>query len=697
MTMASPRVYVYDNSIQRVTVAGNYNAVRFYKSATIVFKQNTFTEFVTESPAFYIDASENALSGVSQIYFQNNIFSYLNSTVTDNFGWGKISGSAVQIAFTSNTFQNLGFNQSTQYTSYYETASLISSEPSSSNNLPCIILLDTATVTFTGDSFSSLTFPLFIYQSGGQAIFNEVTFSGNKQGFALLVSVQSGTTTISDSTFTDNECQLTNCTGGLIYASSVTMLSILSSTFTNNKADYSPIMDVNSSTLFINASTFSNNKALAQSVFSTKLAVMTISYSTFSNNVASSGSGAISADIPSSLFFTSCTFSGNQATLGTNLLSVTKAQSTATLTSCTFTESVATAAQYSFLTVFDSPVQITSCTFTNGQASVSAISSDSNRYFLNITSSTFQGCIYESSTSSAVYSKSPMTITSCTFKGNKGNIASDIYSEGEALYIISSTFTGVLSGASVYITSSTLEISDSTFDGTTSGSASDQHGVICALCESATITNSNFKNLYSPGVGYGAVSISYSSSYYSSNVVVKITGSTFDSNWALNGSAIYLHANSNSYIKAALSGNTIQNNYADFSGGGIYWDCPNTNCDLTISSTTMTNNSARYEGGAITFTKAAFTDNGITYSDNSAPYGPDKACYPIKLKIIEDPSKSIYSAAYSSSRRRLYEATQGSVNVSNLVSGESGEDALPPIVIGLYDEFDQQVHSDNTR
>jgi predicted outer membrane repeat protein len=61
-------------------------------------------------------------------------------------------------------------------------------------------------------------------------------------------------------------------------------------------------------------------------------------------------------------------------------------------------------------------------------------------------------------------------------------------------------------------------------------------------------------------------------------------------------------------------------------------------CNTTISNTIFENNNAGVKGGAISynFKPPLFTNE--SFINNTAPYGNDKASYPIMLRILKNPN-----------------------------------------------------------
>jgi len=125
-----------------------------------------------------------------------------------------------------------------------------------------------------------------------------------------------------------------------------------------------------------------------------------------------------------------------------------------------------------------------------------------------------------------------------------------------------------------------------------------------------------------------------------SSTVLLLEDSTFMNNGGTNliqGGGLYMI---NSDI--SISNSSFKNNIAQ-SGAALYFSCSSISlCSLNLNTTHFELNNAIEKGGAIyyDFLKPVF-GSGITYSNNTAQYGPDIASYAVKITLSNDISPNI--------------------------------------------------------
>ena len=117
-----------------------------------------------------------------------------------------------------------------------------------------------------------------------------------------------------------------------------------------------------------------------------------------------------------------------------------------------------------------------------------------------------------------------------------------------------------------------------------------------------------------------------------------MSDSTFDSNGNLNqtGGAISM-LNS----KLNIFDSVFRDNTADIAGA-ISFSCTHlTLCELKATDSTFEDNKATVKGGAIYYDYTHPRIENVTYTNNSAQYGPDIASYAVKIRKVGSQSDTI--------------------------------------------------------
>ncbi len=361
-----------------------------------------------------------------------------------------------------------------------------------------------------------------------------------------------------------------------------------------------------------------------------------------------------------------------------------------------------------------SNINISNCNFTSNTATTMA-----GGIFLssNITVFLITGCLLSDNTApmgGGIYTTSPLSISSSTFKNNSANNGGGIYSTNRlTLSSTSGTNNKATSdnGGFIYGTG-TININGGTFSSNiansnggaifTSGSNSltvagvtftnntATNGGAIRTSGSSTIGNSNFNLNKATNTG-GAVYTSSSS---------RLTGSTFKDNSAVNGGGIYSsstliltstsgdnnNANNGGFIYGTgninLTGGSFNNNIAKSNGGAVYGTGTiniknnakfNSNTainggaifstnNLNIVSSNFTNNKAT-TGGAVHVSKLT-VDNG-TFSSNVASSNGG-AIYSKGSVTIKN--KSVFNSNKATNGGALYSLASSTIDNSNFYS-----------------------------
>lgn len=220
--------------------------------------------------------------------------------------------------------------------------------------------------------------------------------------------------------------------------------------------------------------------------------------------------------------------------------------------------------------------------------------------------------------------KGDLTLNNVDLKGNNANFGGAIWNEG-TLTVNGGSFednTAKSAAGAIYnAADATLTVDGVTFTNNSSAKA----GAINNYDGKVTISDSTFKGNDAGKSMGGAVTNTSGSAPGKS--IITITGSTFESNTAGNGGAVW----NGTYGKVTITDSTFKDNKAlakdgQGQGGAI----TNANA-MTITGGSFANNTANYSGGAIyngahaAPGKASLTIDGTTFTGNSvtATYSKD--------------------------------------------------------------------------
>ena len=461
---------------------------------------------------------------------------------------------------------------------------------------------------------------------------------------------------IVSSKFTDNRAEI----GGALFAHN-SSLHVVGSTYSYNKASFAGVMITSESSINIknsnfienaaviyggvmiayedlfniHSNTFTNNSVDGVGVILTIDSMFSITDSNFSHNAAKRSGGVICA-INGSFIIAGSIFTNNSAASFRSVLYMVN--SLLIITSSTFTNNSA-ASHGGVMSLFNSIFNITNSTFTNNSAADSGGVMRTFNSIFNITNSTFtnNSAASRGGNSSAakvnyggamVTFNSIFNITSSTFTNNSAAQGGIMLTSDSSFNITGSTFTNSVvadSGGVMITVNSIFNIISSTF---TNNSAASRDG------------NSNAAN-------YGGVMVTLSSTF-------NITSSTFTNNSAADGGVAWGITSLFNIIGSNFYGNKVS------SHGGIMFTIESsshvTNCtfyhnsgslyifysNLTFSGYSRLENSAEQsnktlgaqeEGGAITSFQSTLIFTGVSrLSNNQARRGG--AILAIESKIM---------------------------------------------------------------
>ena len=400
---------------------------------------------------------------------------------------------------------------------------------------------------------------------------------------------------IVSSKFTDNRAEV----GGALFAHN-SSLHVIGSTYSYNKASCAGIMTTLGSSISIKNCNFIGNAAMIDGgVMIAYRDLFNIHGTTFTNNSAGRGAGVILTY--DSMFSTTDTiFSDNTAKIYGGVIHANNGSFT--ITSSTFANNNA-ANLGGIMIIFNSSLfNITSSTFINNSAAKSAGVMYIRNSSLSIINSTFtnNSAAYSGGVM-IIFDSSLFNITSSTFISNSvADSGGVIYIRNSSLSIINSTFTNnsaADSGGIMY--TGHYSSFNSSF---ANNRAANCGGVIYTRNSSFTITSSTFTS--NTAADLGGVMETFDSSF-------NITSSTFTNNTAADGGGVMETSNSSFNIISS----TFTNNSAADNAGVMY---TGHNSSLNIINSTFTNNSAAYDGGVIVSFMSLFNITSSTFTNNSA-------------------------------------------------------------------------------
>ena len=290
---------------------------------------------------------------------------------------------------------------------------------------------------------------------------------------------------------------------------------------------------------------------------------------------------------------------------------------------------------YRILSVNAGLVNLNALTFANGSSSTSSGAID-NHSTLTITNCVFSGNSNTQYNGGAIYNQSnALTITDSTFTANTAANGSDggggIYSLAGSVTITNSVFSANTAshGAGVSCYDCTLNVSGSIFSGNTTPNGSgagiyNEYGVVTISSSSFTGNGAAWGegggSIYSGG-GIGSLTIA--DSIFSGNSAtgspggaifsespLHISMSTFTTNSAGTGGAVFNDANNSTIANSTFSGNSAS--ASGTNGGGVL-----NSGSLILSNSTIAGNSVPDSGGGIGSLEGTLTLRNTIVAHNS--------------------------------------------------------------------------------
>ena len=491
-----------------------------------------------------------------------------------------------------------------------------------------------------------------LYLSGAFGEISDCIFDSNTTGYrggAIYVTqtAENEVVSITRSTFTGNA---SNTDGGAIYLTSTATVSDNGSTYTGNTATANGGAIYVDGNIALNGSTFDGNSAVGGGAVYAASAT-TINDAIFENNTATGNGGAIIAAKEINLY--GCEFTGNKATKtgSSNGGALYISGAFGEISDCTFEGNSAAhrgGAIYITQTKSGKAVVTTGCEFdgntsTNhgGALYLTGTATYRDGTATGNDASTFKG---NSSTTDggALYVYGSAELNGTKLEGNRaangGSIAINVttvsggYSAGKVTLngatLTSNTATAnedENGGGAIYIyAGGTLEDNFSTF---TSNEALKGSAIYAAAEDGslkATVTLVGTTASKNVATKYGAVCIYNGAEFSADNCSF-----TENNNTTSNGGAIFIYGADAEIKNSAFTGNT-----AAGSGAAIYLTATPTGAEVVTIDCTFTGNKATTNGGAVYITGTGIyrdgdkdADNGSTFDANEAVSGGAVCAY----------------------------------------------------------------------
>ena len=279
----------------------------------------------------------------------------------------------------------------------------------------------------------------------------------------------------------------------------------------------------------------------------------------------------------------------------------------------------------------------------------------SNTVFSECTSGSKGGAIYAYNSYLAM-SYGNISRTSASLVG--GAIYLD-HGSGQITY---SSFTQIINGAIIGISSNSVLITNSIF---TFGTNLVGGFLYCYFCSYVKVMNSTFD---SGNASTGGAVVAEIDSYSNSKYECVISGNHFANNNAVtSGGAVSLQS-----LNCTIINNTFQSNMVQSgNGGGLSLDCLyETLCDLNVVNNLFASNSAEISGGAIFWQSSKPQLENNTFQNNSAFYGDEIASYATYLAVVNNSTPLAFlNSEDPPLALNLYEVASGQVIHSELSFG----------------------------
>lgn len=438
----------------------------------------------------------------------------------------------------------------------------------------------------------------------------------------------SGTTTITNSTFTNNTA-LGN--GGVIYNSAILNISGNSSFISNTapNGEGGVICNTSSGNVTISDTTFNSNTAGLGAVMS-NYGTATINNSIFTSNASNSCAAGVYNAPSGNLTISGSTFTSNTS-VGCGAVICNDGR--LDISNSTFTSNSTIGGMPSGAICDDGSANISNTTFISNSAEDGGAIHIG--VYANITGSTF---ITNSANNGggAISNDGQTDISSSTFTSNSANLGGALQN-GATTNINDSTFNlntaGQNGGAIFNDTNGVVKITNSSFtknSATNNGGAIYNKGSLTIGTEGQTDTSlfkqnnsgTNGGTIYNTGTLTSNAGVTFDGNYLGiyntgNSAIANISNNTFNSN-GNNGQDITQCGSAitnGSDATANITGSTFNNNIASYAGGAIQ----NVGV-MNITSSTFNSNSAWWGGGAIqnlgktSVTSSIFDSNNAGYA-----------------------------------------------------------------------------------
>lgn len=491
--------------------------------------------------------------------------------------------------------------------------------------------------------------------------------------------------------FNQIDCTVSTCLSGIFSTFSDT-LNIGGSVVYNSTILDAMLFSSSLSSITLNSLVITSNTAKKSgSVYSSLVGGVTINNGIFSHNNAE-GYGAI-VSVRTALTITNSLFYQNAAANQTkNIYGRSGAITINNSKFINYAENSSTTTD--FILSQDGPITALNSLFSGGIGYAGAI-----HWTADVAVANFTNCIFEDNQGyrkgGAIYHNGNLYATNTLFRNNSALVnGSHIYAEKYSSVILTNvSFDSSASTKAGEISIYLVNVNNLTVDSSSLNGYGKTQAIYCETCTTVNLVRSDFTNFIGSTCGsalqiYHPSSLVTSSTY--STTTIAITHTTFNSNKASStpskGGAVCIHTEDPMILyQGTIHNSTFTKNTATSQGGAIYYKCTARDCDVKITSSTFIDNSATDQGGAFSFDiqPLYFTKGDLTFSGNTAFYGPDYAAYAVVLSLLPANADS------SSSDRRVLVDTSGYDFVS-------GQYITPALQFELLDEYGQVYTPDSS-
>ena len=201
-------------------------------------------------------------------------------------------------------------------------------------------------------------------------------------------------------------------------------------------------------------------------------------------------------------------------------------------------------------------------------------------------------------------------------------------------------------------------------------------GVLIYESDFFKIKNSSFRNCFGGNDSYGGAII-LESMYFPVKSEFEVSDCEFTNNTSLYGGGLYAFG-----VPVKIENSTFSSNSAK-EGGAVYLESSfNENGKFKIYNSSFNSNKASLQGGAIKWDHYRPQLKDVTFTNNSALYGNDLASYPTAIIQVGSNSSVLQNTSYPV--------------IGKVTNAPPGQAISESIQIGLYDQYGSLVKVDKS-